>query len=141
MPSEVEFSPTVELLGKLGEFESVAGPDPVTLVVPWIGRTLLLPGYGPHTRKFMTKMVNHHHGTALLAAGVETALFHRYVFGHATATLFIEGRVAVTARRAPVPAALVAYGEDDAIALRRADIKGHFVWLEGAKRTGERTLT
>lgn len=117
------------------------------LAEPWQGRVFIAPGYGPHTRKLMTRIANHNHGTAFIGARTETALFQRYVFGHATAVLFIEGRVPLVradthtpVRSSAAPTALAAYGEEDALALRRLDIKGTFLWTEAAKRTGERTL-
>lgn len=143
------------IVDKLGEFQFhldfYGAPEKLidaVLVEPWQGRVFLAPGYSGHTRKLLTRMANHNHGTVFIGARPETALFQRYVFGHATAVLFIEGRVSLVGfeSRLPVtssaaPTALVAYGEDDAMALRRADIVGTFVWTEAAKRTGERTLT
>lgn len=134
-----EFEGIVAELPKLGQFDMAVG-HAESLSQPWVGRVLLSMLYGPSTRYMMTKMVNHFHGTAVLVSSTETILFHRYVFGHATAVLFMEGRTRLSRTGAPVPVALVAYGEDDALALRRADIKGHFVWLDSAKRTGERSL-
>lgn len=134
-------------LESLGRFDTVLNMtdttdeiDAMMIGTPWLGRTLLIPPYGPVTRQYMTKMVKRHHGTAFLAARPETVLFQRYVFAAATAILFVEGRMPLSTSQRSVPVALVAYGEDDAIRLRRADIKGHFMWLDGAKRTGERTL-
>lgn len=134
-------------LGSLGKFDTVLNMtettgaiDAAMIGTPWIGRTLLVPPYGPVTRQYMSKMAKRHHGTAFLAARPETVLFQRYVFAIATAVLFVEGRMSLSPTQRSVPVALVAYGEDDAIRLRRADIKGHFMWLDGAKRTGERTL-
>lgn len=121
--------------------DTIGAMDADMLALPWTGRTLLVPPYGPITRQYMTKMVKRHHGTVFLAARPETVLFQRYVFAAATAILFVEGRMPLSKSQRSVPVALVAYGEDDAIRLRRAEIKGHFMWLDGAKRTGERTLT
>lgn len=141
-----------ETLGKFHENLDLTGlPDAAMETIlskPWEGRVFLAPGYGAHTRKLLTRMANHNHGTAFIGARPETALFQRYVFGYATAVLFIEGRVPLVNidtlepdRSSAAPSALVAYGEDDALALRRANILGHFMWTEAAKRTGERTLT
>lgn len=135
------------ILAKLGRFDTYigeAGPDNPDNRM--IGRVWLNLPYGPSQRTYMTNMVNHHHGIAFLGARPETALFQRYVFGHATAVLFLDGRIALldeqgaVDRSSAAPRALAAYGEDDAWALRRSDLKGTFVMTEGAKRTGERTL-
>lgn len=147
MSNSSPITPDRIILG-LGHWDTVVGeavgdtPDD-----PWVGRVWLNLPYGPDQRKYMTRMANHHHGTVFLGARPDTVLFQRYVLGHATAVLFLEGRVALIDRvtREPVkssaaPRALAAYGEEDALALRRLPIKGTFLWTEAAKRTGERTL-
>lgn len=133
---------------RLGAFQTILNladasvADSAKLLTdPWHGRVFLNPPYGPLTRQFMTKMVNHHNGIALVAARTETALFHRYVFGVSSAALFVEGREPLDTSQRAVPIVLVAYTDEDAWALRLSDIKGHFVWLDNSKRTGERTLT
>jgi len=134
----------MEALGSFGMYIGESGhssPDN-----PMIGRVWLNLPYGPFQRAYMTSMANHHHGTAFLGARPDTTLFQRYVFGHATAVLFLEGRIALLDgtgqpdKASAAPRALAAYGEDDAIALRRSGLKGTFLWTEAAKRTGERTL-
>lgn len=135
------------ILNALGLFETYigeAGPDNPDNRM--IGRVWLNLPYGPFQRAYMTHMANHHHGTAFLGARPDTTLFQKYVLGHATAVLFLEGRVAMLNgqggidKSSAAPRALAAYGEDDAWALRRSGLKGYFVWTEAAKRTGERTL-
>lgn len=134
------------ILNPLGLFDSYVGEAGVdTPEDQWLGRVWLNLPYGPDQRKYMTRMVNHFNGIAMLGARPDTALFQRYVFGHATAVLFLEGRVALFRDGEPdkssaAPRALAAYGEDDAWALRRSGLKGYFVWTESAKRTGERSL-
>lgn len=135
------------ILNSLGLFETYigeAGPDNPDS--PMVGRVWLNLPYGPFQRAYMTHMANHHHGIAFVGARPDTTLFQRYVFGHATAVLFLEGRIALldgsgnVDKSSAAPRALAAYGEDDAIALRRCGLKGTFLWTEAAKRTGERTL-
>lgn len=117
------------------------------LVLPWHGRVWLNPPLGELTKPFMKRMANHYHGTALIGARTETTMFQKQVFSWGTAALFIEGRLPLIredrtkAFTSASPSVLVAYGEEDAYALRKADIKGHYVWIDSAKRTGERTLT
>ncbi len=138
----------LSILNTLGIFETYVGEmEPGLPVDPWQGRVWLNLPYGTFQRAYMTHMVNHHHGIAFLGARPDTILFQRYVFGHATAVLFLEGRIALLDsqgeldKTSAAPRALAAYGEDDAWALRRSGLKGYFVMTEGAKRTGERTLT
>ena len=113
---------------------------------PWSGRVWLNLPYGPNQRTYMSHMVNHHNGIAFLGARPDTTLFQRYVFGHATAVLFLEGRIALLDatgepdKASAAPRALAAYGDDEAWVIRRSGLKGYFVWTESAKRTGERTL-
>ena len=136
----------VEILNALGLFETYVGEENAEQPErQWRGRVWLNLPYGPDQRKYMTRMANQHHGIAFLGARPDTVLFQRYVFGHATAVLFLEGRVALLRdgeldKSSAAPRALAAYGEDDAWALRRSGLKGYFVWTEAAKRTGERTL-
>lgn len=135
------------ILNSLGLFETYVGEvGPDSPDERWLGRVWLNLPYGPHQRAYMTRMANHHHGIAFLGARPDTALFQKYVFGHATAVLFLEGRVALLDENGDLdkssasPRALAAYGEDDAWAIRRSGLKGTFLWTEAAKRTGERTL-
>lgn len=131
-------------LGRFLTYVGEVGPDDPE--APMVGRTWLNLPYGPFQRQYMTRMANHHHGIAFLGARPDTVLFQRYVLGHATAVLFLEGRIALLDGQGEVdkssaaPRVLAAYGEDDAWALRRSGLKGYFVMTEGAKRTGERTL-
>lgn len=139
-----------EIILPLGPFGTVAGErNDDTVDDLWMNRVWLHLRYGADQRKYMTRMVNHFRGTAFVKASVESKLFQDYVFDHATGVLFIEGRVALidNQTREPdlssaSPRALVAYGEEDALALRQSDIKGTYLWVNGsaAHRTGERRL-
>lgn len=98
------------------------------LILPWRGRVWLNPPYDrAPAAAFLRKMVHHNHGTALIFARTETAIFHETVWCGATAVLFLRGRITfldasgVAARaNAGAPSCLVAYGEADALALRSA---------------------
>lgn len=110
------------------------------LAQPWQGRVWLNPPYSREAVKWLARMADHGRGTALIFARTETAWFHDYVWASATAALFLRGRVHFhdhSGRRAPVnagaPSVLVAYGRDDALALRRSGIDGQFIhWLPEA---------
>lgn len=106
------------------------------LTVPWEGRVWLNPPYGGPAvvAPWMRRMADHNHGTALIFARTETAVFHRYVWERAAALLFLEGRIsfhrpsgAVGRTNSGAPSVLVAYGDDDARTLRESGIKGAFI--------------
>lgn len=104
------------------------------LTHPWNGRVWLNPPYGPQTGHWLERLARHGCGTALIFARTETEMFFRWVWGHATALLFLEGRLhfyTPTGQRAPHnsggPSVLIAYGVDDAARLRNAAIAGAFV--------------
>lgn len=109
----------------------------------WNGRVWLNPPYGPDTAHWLEKMGNHGHGTALIFARTETRMFFRWVWNHASALKFLEGRLHfhyTDGERAKfnsgAPSVLVAYGETDAEILRESkSIGGWFVKL-GARKGG-----
>lgn len=104
------------------------------LKLPWEGRVWLNPPYGKQAEPFLKKMVQHGHGTALIFARTETKSFHENVWQAATACLFLRGRVSFlhadgskASANAGAPSVLVAYGDEDAEALRVSDIPGQYV--------------
>lgn len=103
---------------------------------PWAGRVWLNPPYA-NPGAWMSKLADHGTGTALLFARTETLMWHRDVWPRARAVLFIRGRLyfhSVDGRRAPMnagaPSALIAYGHEDAEALRVSSIDGGWVDLK-----------
>lgn len=107
------------------------------LVRPWIGRVWLNPPYTASVvGRWLARMADHNHGTALIFARTDTEAFHRFVFGAAAALLFMEGRINFhrldgrrAARNAGAPTVLVAYGLEDADVLAGSGISGQFVAL------------
>ena len=103
---------------------------------PWLGRVWCNPPYGPHAEAFLRRMAAHRCGTALIFARTDTKAFQRWVFGEATALLFLAGRIkflrpdGIPAGRAGAPSVLVAYGERNAAVLAASGL-GHFVRLAG----------
>ena len=104
----------------------------------WFGRVFLNPPYGTETHKWLKKMAEHNHGTAIMFARTETKMFFDYVWSKASALLFIKGRPhfhlpdGTRAKgNSGGPVVLVAYGAFDAFALRDAndcgDIEGQFI--------------
>lgn len=103
----------------------------------WFGRVWLNPPYGKEAEPFLAKLAEHGHGTALIFARTETKSFHEHVWGKATAILFLLGRVTfldengIPARaNSGAPSCLIAYGEEDALALMCSKLPGRVVWLK-----------
>lgn len=108
------------------------------LAQPWQGRVWLNPPYGSEAAKWLQRMAQHNNGTALLFARTETAVFHDWIWQHATALLFLRGRLHfhfMDGTRAPAnsgaPSVLIAYGPDDACRLAQSGIEGKLVYNTG----------
>jgi len=91
---------------------------------PWGGRVWLNPPYSDVAR-WMSRLAEHGHGTALVFARTDTKWWHDVVFAKATAVKFLRGRPAFyradgtrAAHNCGGPLALVAFGEEDAVSLR-----------------------
>jgi hypothetical protein len=100
----------------------------------WNGRIWLNPPYGKQIAAWMCRMADHNCGTALIFARTETSWFRDYVWGQASALLFLHGRLFFhypDGRRASAnaggPSVLVAYGPEDAARLYSCTLKGSFV--------------
>lgn len=102
---------------------------------PWEGRVWLNPPYA-HTAKWLARLAQHGTGTALLFARTETRAWHDHIWPHATALLFLRGRLRFCylngkpADAAGAPSALIAYGQHDAHRLADCGIPGAYVDLE-----------
>lgn len=101
----------------------------------WSGRVWLNPPYSD-MRRWLHRLAEHGHGTALIFARTETALWFDLVWGRATGALFMRGRVSfhyVNGKRARAnsgaPSALIAYGDADAAVLASEPWPGHYVEL------------
>lgn len=103
---------------------------------PWSGRVWMNPPYGKHAAKWMERLADHDHGTALIFARTETAIFFPWVWEHASAVLFLKGRLRFfNSRGMPgggsgAPSVLIAYGAGDALALQHCGLPGKFVPLK-----------
>jgi hypothetical protein len=102
----------------------------------WEGRVWLNPPYSrPLINKFMRRMAEHNHGTALIFSRTDTELFHTEVFGKATAVKFLKGRIRFlkpdgTEAGAPgCGSVLIAYGDEDANILEVNKLDGKFIRL------------
>jgi len=107
------------------------------LLQRWSGRVWLNPPYTEsEIKRWLGRMAEHDHGTALIFARTETDAFFRHVWERATALLFMRGRVNFhlpdgreAGGNAGAPTVLCAYGADDADVLAACRIDGHFVPL------------
>lgn len=106
------------------------------LAQPWHGRVWLNPPFGRHTQTWLARMAEHNNGTALCFARTETRMFRDYVWGAASAILFLEGRPhfhladGTRARgNSGGPIVLIAYGGVDAEFLLQSKLPGRAVRL------------
>lgn len=101
---------------------------------PWAGRVWLNPPYGNKTEVWMKRLAEHGNGIAFIFARTETATWFDSVWPHASAFLFLKGRVSfchVDGRQsqtsAGAPSVLIAYGEDNARCLKQCGLPGKFL--------------
>lgn len=104
------------------------------LTNPWAGRVWLNPPYNKNARHWLARLAHHGTGTALLFARTDTAWFTETVFAHASALLFLSGRVhfcrpdGTTAPfNAGAPSVLAAYGTKDAEILAESQFFGALI--------------
>lgn len=106
------------------------------LAHPWQGRVWLNPPYGDQTTRWLQRLAEHGNGIALIFARTETGTFFPWVWEYAHAVLFLRGRVkfynvdGTQGGSAGAPSCLIAYGEDNAIALTRSKLDGRVVRLK-----------
>lgn len=110
------------------------------LKMQWFGRIWLNPPYGNETGGWLSKMVEHKNGIALIFARTETLMFFKYVWAEAGAILFMKGRIkffksdgSEAEFSGGAPSCLVAYGENNIKALIDCGIKGQLVFLNHDK--------
>lgn len=152
MGRSVEWLTPPELVRALGAFDldPCAHPDQfyrtaATMIAPptdglsgdWWGRVWLNPPYGHGVLvKWIKRLASHGDGVALVPARTEVEKwFFPYVWESATALLFRRGRIyfhrpdGSTLGNAGHGSVLVAYGEQNATALRSSGISGQFITL------------
>jgi len=114
-----------------------AADDGLSKIWPSHARVFLNPPYSKALiGRFMRRMAEHNHGTALVNARTDTAWFTRYVWQAATAVLFIYQRVRfIQASNMEIvwtgkgSSVLVAYGNHDADRLADSGIEGAYLPL------------
>lgn len=104
------------------------------LAASWSGRVWLNPPYSREAPRWIARLAEHGHGTALLFARTETSWFVSQVWERASALLFLHGRInfhradGVRAEwNGGAPSVLVAYGDGDADRLAAAGLPGTYV--------------
>ncbi len=105
------------------------------LTSKWSGRIWLNPPHGELVA-WMSRMVEHGNGIAMIFATVETRVFFDYVWDNADAVFFIRRRVKFVKRDGTVsrsncssPSCLVAYGMSNVDRLKRSKLEGRLVTL------------
>lgn len=95
---------------------------------PWNGRVWLNPPYGKEAGAWVRKLAEHGNGIALVFSRTDVAWWHGAV-PSSTAVCFIRGRLTFlpgAGQSAPGnsggPSALIAYGEDCAVAVERSGL-------------------
>ena len=90
------------------------------LLKPWQGVVYCNPPYGAKAAEWLSRLALHGNGIALVFARTETRAFFRSVWPHASALLFVKGRLtfcepdgttAKTGHNSGGPSVLIAYGD------------------------------
>lgn len=106
----------------------------------WVGRVWCNPPYGPHAEKFLKRAAEHGNAVVLIFARTETKAFQEFCWQRASGMLFMAGRIRFrlpgggVAGPAGAPSVLIAYGRDNAEALRNSGLPGYFVPLHNTVR-------
>ena len=147
----VEWLTPPELVIKLGEFDL----DPCSpinapflhakknytisddgLSKDWFGRVYLNPPYGRGMELWLEKLKFHGNGIALIFARTETKCFFEHIWNDADAILFVKGRIrfyhisGVQAGTPGAPSVFIAYGRENAFALKNSGIEGRYLDLK-----------
>lgn len=100
------------------------------------GRVWLNPPYSrPLIERFVEKMVENNNGIALLFNRCDSKMFQDLIFPNATAIMFLRGRIKFyrpdgTQGDSPgCGSVLIAFGEENAVALEKSNIPGKFIRL------------
>lgn len=148
--TKVEWLTPPDLVKKLGEFDldpcsPVNAPfhhaknnftiEENGLNKEWFGRVYCNPPYGKNMDLWMNKLADHGNGIALIFARTETRCFFENVWDKADALLFVKGRIrfyhvsGIQGGTPGAPSVFVAYGKNNALALKNSGINGKYLEL------------
>ena len=102
----------------------------------WFGRVYLNPPYGRGMELWIEKLKFHGNGIALIFARTETKCFFEHIWNDADAILFVKGRIrfyhisGIQAGTPGAPSVFIAYGTENALALKNSGIEGRFLDLK-----------
>jgi DNA N-6-adenine-methyltransferase (Dam) len=102
----------------------------------WFGRVYLNPPYGRGMELWLEKLKFHGNGIALIFARTETKCFFEHIWNDADAILFVKGRIrfyhisGVQAGTPGAPSVFIAYGKENALALKNSGIEGRYLDLK-----------
>jgi len=105
------------------------------LYQPWEGRVWCNPPYGPHTKKWVAKCIEHQNVILLIFARVGTHMFHDWLFRRSTGMFFFRGRLAFhkadgqRANNSGADSVLVAFDPPNADRLQHCNLNGTFIPL------------
>jgi hypothetical protein len=106
------------------------------LLKEWFGRVYLNPPYGRGMELWLEKLKIHGNGIALIFARTETKCFFQHIWNDADAILFVKGRIkfyhvsGIQGGTPGAPSVFIAYGKENAIALKDCGIEGRFLALK-----------
>ena len=102
----------------------------------WFGRVYLNPPYGRGMELWMEKLKNHGNGIALIYARTDTRYFFEHIWNDANGILFVKGRIrfydifGIQSGSPVAPSVLIAYGNENALALKNSGIEGRYLDLK-----------
>lgn len=107
----------------------------------WTGNVYMNPPYSNVIiRSWLSRLVEHGNGIALIFARTETDNFFEYVWTEATAVLFLRGRLffhyengARAEHNSGGPSVLIAYGDQEAERLSNCKLPGYFAYLANGR--------
>lgn len=102
----------------------------------WFGRVYMNPPYGKGMEKWLEKLKIHGNGIALIFARTETKTFFKHIWDDADALLFVKGRIKffnLEGKQVGTPGSpsvFIAYGSNNAEALKNSKIEGKLIMLK-----------
>ena len=105
------------------------------LAKEWFGRVYLNPPYGKGMDLWIEKLKKHGNGITLIFARTETKCFFEHIWNDADGILFVKGRIkfyhvsGIQGGTPGAPSLFIAYGKENALALKNSGIAGKYLDL------------